>query len=195
MRHAVQGCPEGSPREREPAALPGHSPCPHRIPAAVLHTAYGLWRRRSGSGGVSGKPSAQGWGGHFQMVNCLAGFGDNHLRDKLAMAVTMVGFKAQQTTSPFRRQSCRFGQRQPSLRRFHMSTENRHHAFRMAGPDRISAGFRRAELSQVDIGDSYLLKAGGKLAFRKAWLSRSGHRTHVNQKMDTCCLQRCKYTI
>ena len=97
------------------------------------------------------------------MLHSLAGFGDDHVRHQVAMAVTMIAFKAQQAASRFARQAFRLGQRHLGFRRFHMGIENRHHAFRVASPDSIAAGLGRAEALQVDVTDPRLVKTGRKL--------------------------------
>jgi hypothetical protein len=78
MRLAVQFCPGGS--RSESGFVAKH----------ILARAFSIsWKQRFGS---------TDW--HLQMVDYLAGFGNNHFRHEMAMAVAMIAFEAQQAASP-----------------------------------------------------------------------------------------------
>jgi hypothetical protein len=81
------------------------------------------------------------------MIYHLAGFGDNHVRHQMAVAMAMITLKAEQTASPFRGQCLCLRQCQPGFPGIHMSFENRHHSLRMAGTDSVAPRFRRTKTS------------------------------------------------
>ncbi len=140
--------------------------------------------------GISGKQSAWPRDRDLQMVDRLTGFGGDHLRHQVTVAVVMVAFKAQQTASLFHRQSFRFGQRPLGFGRFHVSPEDRHHPLWMPGPDRVAPRFGGAETLEVQVADSRLVKTCRELAFREARLSGGGHRADVDQQANPCFPQR-----
>jgi hypothetical protein len=191
MRHAVEGCPEGGParghsRPRALLALPLITDAIQRILTTDTADAVSLH---------SGKHRAQAVNRDFQVVDGLTGFGGNHLRHQVAMAVIVVSFKAQQTAPLLQRQSFRFGQRPLRFWRFHMGLEDRHHPFRVPGPDCVAPRFGGPETLEVDVTDSGLVETGRELTFREAGFSGSGHRTHVDQQANSCFPQYRQHAV
>jgi len=146
-------------------------------------------------GDVSGKCGAEGTGPNFQVLDRLPGFGNDHVRHQMAMAVPMVAFEAQQTTPPPGRQTFRFGQRPLGFRRFHMGIEDRHHALGVARPYRIAAWFGCAEALQMDVTDPNLVETRGELTFREARFAGRGHCPNIDQQAHTRFRQRGQHAV
>ena len=116
----------------------------------------------------------------------------------LPVAMGGVAFVAQEAQRSLRSRYRGFRERRQliefvlRLRCLQMALENAQHLISVTAARCESPLFRRAELLQVQIADAALIKARGKLAFRKSRPPRCCHGAHIDEEPDARLCQRAK---